>query len=426
MISGISGNNSFYSYQSTLNQYRLAQALNKNSGRQTAAQSVQKVSNTMTSAVNYVKRYDSTMTGLMDSANKLRDANSASAVNELSVSSSDTDVLTADARFRVRSESSYELNVSQVATSQINTSDALNSSDAASDFSMSISTLRGASADISISAANEDGTQKTNKQLLSEAAQAINGKSLGVTASVVTENGQSSLKLTSNNTGAGSSFSVTGTFADDHNMGHVTQDAQNAMYTVTQDGVTTSHQSGTNNISLDTGKISVNLKKAGSATVNAAVDSDKVASAMQQFVDSYNNTVKLLNDNTDRGAGTLRQVAAMSHILGSDKEQAMLGLSFDKEGTLVLDKDKLKENLKEQPGLAKELIGGSFGLAQRAYSRSVSALSTPVSSLIGNDIAEAEYEQATSSTNYMSAFSKSGAFNLMNYYTTGMLFNMMV
>lgn len=426
MISGISGNNSIYSYQSTLNQYRLAQAINKNTGRQTAAQQASQTKQSLASSIAYVKSYSATMTDLMDSSNTLRNVNSAGVMNELSVNSSDTDILTASPRFQVRSEASFDVNVSQIATSQINTSDALTSVAEGSDLSLSISTARGASADIAVSAVNEDGTKKTNQQVLSEAAQAINSKSMGVTASVITKDGQSSLKIASDNTGASSSFAVTGAFADQSNLGNVSQNAVNAMYTVTQNGITTSHQSGSNDISLDTGKISVTLKKEGSATVNASVDSNKVVSAMEDFVKNYNKASSLLSDNSDRGSGTLRQMNSMSYILGSKQEQEMMGLSFDKDGTLQLDKTKLTENLKSKPDLTKDLISGSFGLAQRAYNTSVSALTTPVNSLIGNDIADAEYEQASSATNYMNAFSRTGAFNLMNYYSVGLLFNMMV
>lgn len=152
----------------------------------------------------------------------------------------------------------------------------------------------------------------------------------------------------------------------------------------------------------------------------------KVNSAMEEFVSSYNQAHSLLQDNVDRGSGTSRQLNRLESVLGPEQHQEMLGLSVNKDGSLTLDKEKLETSLNDEPDLTTDLISGSNGLAQRAFSSSVSSLSTPVGSLIGNDLAEYEYENAMSPTNYMSAFSRTGAHNLSNYYTLGLLLNMTV
>lgn len=429
MISGISGNNSIYSYQASINNYRLARALNNRYSGQSSVPpvtSVDRTSNSLSGSISYVKSYSSTMSDLMSSANSLRKANSSGVASELAISSSDTDILSAENRFRVTSPGNYELDVTQVATSQTNVSEAVDSLAAASDVSMNIQTASGRSLDISVSGLNEDGSQKTNKQLLSDVSKEINAANMGLKASVVTKDGKSSLEITSVNTGKGSQFNVTGDFAAQSGLDQVSQEAQNAEYTVTQGDVTKSYASSSNNISLDNGKISVTLKKEGSAAVSAAVDTDKVVSAIEDLVNNYNRATKLINANQDRGSGSYRQLNNLSLILGSKESQEKLGLSINKEGSLTLDKEKLTKSLKEDPKVTQDLISGSYGIAQRAFNGASKAMSTPVSSLIGNDIQQAEYENAVSSTNFMNSFSRTGAFNMSNYYAVGMMFNMLV
>lgn len=434
MIPGI--NNGFYSYQASLNQLRLSQALQNRYSGSNSVSAVKKVnpvtnrtntSTTLTSAVTYVNEYTSSMIDLMSSANALRNTNSQSVVNQVTAKSSDSSVLEASARYKLTSPASYEVNVSQLATGQVNqTENVAAAAEAAGNISFSIAGSKG-SAEISVSAAYNNGSAKTNLQQLNDTAKAVNAANVGVRATVVTEDGKSSLKLTSAETGTQKgSFQVTGEYADKAGLSQAKQDAQNAVYTVSEKGISREYTSGSNQVSLGYGKIDVTLKKEGSASITTEPDTDKITKAMSDLVDSYNETVKLLNDNADRGSGNIMQLKRLAVALGSRQGMERMGLSNNKDGTISLDKEKLTKNLKESPSLTKDLISGSSGFAQRAFSAAQSGLNSSVSSVIQNDLQAYSYEQSTSPINFMNSFARSGIYNMSNYNYMGMFINMYI
>lgn len=431
MVSGINGNSGLYGYQSALNQIRLAQIMNSkgNETSQSVAKTVTKQSESLnkrlSGSMNYVTQFSSAMTDLMSSANSLRNTNSASIVSKLTLDSSDTSILTAENRYRLNSKTSYEIEISQLATAQTNLSDGVSSSSYGSDVSMELLTSKGIT-DISVSATDEKGNQKTNLQVLSETAKKINGADTGLKATVLTENGISRLKIESTQTGENGRFSVSGDFADQNGMSNITQSGQNASYTVTQNGISKSYTSENNQATLDFGNINITMKKEGKATLTVGTDPDQYVSAMEKLVNSYNNVVSLLNKNTDRGDGAARQLSKLGRVMGSLQTMELLGLSKDKDGMISLDKTKLADNLKDHTDLTKDLISGSFGLAQKAFNSAQSGLNTSISSMISNDLKDAEYERLTSPVNFMSSYSRSGAYNMMNYYASGLLYSMMI
>lgn len=190
----------------------------------------------------------------------------------------------------------------------------------------------------------------------------------------MTEDGKSSLKLTSAETGTQKgSFQVTGEYADKAGLSQAKQDVQNAVYTVSEKGTSREYTSGSNQVSIGYGKFDVTLKKEGSASITTEPDTDKITKAMSDLVDSYNEAVKLLNDNADRGSGNIMQLKRLAVALGSRQGMERMGLSINKDGTISLDKEKLTKNLEESPSLTKNLISGSSGFAQRAFSAAQSA-----------------------------------------------------
>ncbi|MEG0687511.1 MAG: flagellar filament capping protein FliD [Hungatella sp.] len=428
MISPISNYNSIYGAQSALNQVKLNQVMKKHnlSAPVSPVPPVTSTDNAFADSISYLKDYSSTMTELMSSANSLRNANSANTTDALAVSSSDTSVVDASKHYGMK-EGSFQIEVEQLATKQLNESAALSSgAKATADVSLEIAGSTG-TANIAISATNAQGAQKSNSQMMSETAKAINQANVGVKASVITKDGKSSLQIESTKTGTGSQLEVRGASADQLGLSTVTRAAQNASYTVTKDDVTQSYTSESNKVSLDYGRIDMTLKKEGSATLQVAPDPKKTVDAMEKLVNSYNKAVKLLSTNSDLGSGSLRRYQQLTgYVTGSDKTMHQMGLSFAKDGTLALDKEQLTENLKKDPKLTKDVISGSSGFAQRAFSSAQSSLNTSASSLIGNAIKQEEYTQMTDPINFMNSYSRNGAYNMMNYYASGMMFSSMV
>lgn len=430
-IGGIGSNNYYGSYginssylnsQASLNEAKLQQVLQKASSRYGTNKS--QTESLKTNSMSFLKSYNSTMSDVMSSANSLRDLNSSGVTHELTANSSDTSIVDAKTNYKVRSSDTYDISVQQLAASQINTSTAANSNDLAlSDANFDITTNRG-TASINVSAVDANGSQKTNKQMLNDVAKEINNQNLGVSASVVEKDGKSTLEIKSNQTGAQNAFTVSGDYAQNMGLTNVSQTAQDAKYSVkTNGGAEQQYTSSSNEISLDYGKITANLKKTGNATVSTGVNDKNIISSMEDLVNSYNSALKVLQNNESRGTGVERQLRSMTRALGSNQDMELLGISKNKDGTLSLNKDKLAKSLSENADLTKDIISGTGGFADTLFTKAQNALTTSSNSLINNDVKALKEESANNSTNFLNMYSRSGAYNTMNYYAIGMMMN---
>lgn len=425
-ISGI-GSNNFFDYTSSVNQVKLQQALNKAGSKYVSnKEETYNKSTDLEDSMKFLKSYSSEMSDMMTSANRLKSSNTSSVWNDVAVSSSNKDVLSASESYNLKGSSgnSYEVNVKQLATAQTNvSSEFVNTDKAASAVSLDISSS-GKNISVNVSNIDANGNLKTNKQLLQDVAKEINSKKTDVKATLVESNGKTSIKLTGN-TGKDNTFSVSGSFADTSGLANTSQTSQDAQYSVkSNDGVEKDYTSSSNKISLEYGKIAVELKKSGTSTVSVGSDNSKVISAVEDLVKDYNSSLKLLNDNAERGTGVTRQLKNLLTGISSEKSMDLVGISVNKDGTLALDKTKLETSLNKDPSLTKDIIGGSFGIAQRTFQKASNGLSTTSSSLVNNDIKNARLEAINDPINSMNMFSRSGAYNMMNYSAVGIMLNM--
>ena len=282
------------------------------------------------------------------------------------------------------------------------------------------------SVNVQVSALNSNGSAKTNAQMLKEAASQINKQSSNVKASVVQKDGVASLQLEGKYTGAANTFSVSGTLGAASGADTVKTEAANSKYSMTTGGVTTQHESFSNNVSLDSTRIGVELKGVGKATIKADVDSDKVAGALEDLVKSYNSSLKLLNDNYDRGTGVDKQLRNLVAGLGSEQSLKQVGITVNKDATLKFDKSVFDKNMKDNPSLTKSIISGPGGIADKAFNKGASGMSVRSSSLINGDLTGAQADSITNPYNAFSSFSKSSAYAMNNYYAVGMMLNYLV
>ena len=95
-------NNTYLNYTNPMNQLKLQQALEKLEQRQTNTDKNTATGSLNTSASTFVRNYNSSMADLMSAANSLRDVNASGISRELTVNSSDTDVLTATKNYTLR------------------------------------------------------------------------------------------------------------------------------------------------------------------------------------------------------------------------------------------------------------------------------------------------------------------------------------
>ena len=432
-ISGINGYN-VYGCQNAMNMLKLSFV--QNTQRQAVSpvkrtSSVSSSSSAYADIQSFLKSYQSELTGLETAASKLTGASSKNVFNDYRAASTDKQVAVAKGNYRLRGDTDISLNVGALAQAQKNVSSSHYSQetvDEGADMEFKITSGSG-EALVSISSMNENGTAKTYNQMYQEAAKAINAQSnLGVKASVSNVEGKVSLVLTSKSTGEANGFSVTGNVGAAAGLENASVQAQDAEYTVTENGYSQTYHSSSNTISLDYGRIDVALKGTGDTRVYTGVDEDEVVSAVENLVKGYNSVTKLLEENSGRGTGAAAQLSSFKRGMADEKTLKALGITYDKDGYMQLDKDALKDALESNFEATQSLIGGQFGIADRAAARADSALSDSVQRIVNQDLASAITQNQND--NYagftqLGNFVRSGPYNLSNYYTVGLLFNMM-
>lgn len=430
-INGVNSYMGYYNYQSSINNVRLTQALSKNQRFMEAISPVSRVSNSyrntsLTSSMAFVKNYSNSMSDLMSSANALKSSNQSGVMNDLVVSSSDSSVATATEKLPVRNAQQIDVDVKQLAAAQVNVSEGVKASDKAqSDMDFTVGNAAN-SVNVKVSAANADGTAKTNAQMLKEAADQINAGSSNVKASVVQKDGVASLQLEGRYTGAANTFDVSGNLGAAAGAEAVKTEAANSKYSITTGGKTTQHESYSNDVYADSYRLGIELKGVGKTSIKADVDSDKIASALGDLVDSYNSSLKLLNDNYDRGTGVDRQLRNLVAGLGSEQSLKQLGITVNKDATLKFDKDAFAKNMKDNPSLTKSLISGPGGIADNAFNKGSSGMNVQSSSLINGDLMGAQTDSITNPMNAFSSYSRSSAYAMNNYAAVGMMLNYLV
>ena len=107
------------------------------------------------------------------------------------------------------------------------------------------------------------------------------------------------------------------------------------------------------------------------AAAQAAVDKAKedIVTAVKDFAKAYNNAVSFLENNSDRSSTVVRQLNSLKNALTTEDAMARIGLSYDKSGNLQVDEDKLKDTLDKNYNSVKDIMGGQFGMAERAATK---------------------------------------------------------
>lgn len=422
---------SYLNYTSSINQLRLQQALqNYHSTRQAGSSTTTSAwgasSTYKDSSLDFLKSYNTTMSDLMQSANTLRASNSSGVANALTVGSSDTSVATAEERFGARSVQELTLNVQQVAKSQMNESTAVDAVAKATEgirFDITSQNAAGGTSSVSVSvdARKSNGNLRTNQEMLEEAASQINRAKGDVMANVVVKDGKASLQISGKTTGEGNTFTVSGNAGIVAGLEQTTQAAQNARYTVTQNGNSVNYVSSQNEVSLDLGRVKATLKKEGSTTISAQADNDKLASAVEDLVKNYNKAVEFLGRNTDKGMEVTNQLRSLVRGLGSEQSLDKAGITVKNDGTLSFDKEKLTQNLQKDPNLVRDVITGRNGIAQTAFDKGSAGMRVNSARLLQSERQQSESNLMTDNYFFMNSFSKSGAYSLNNYMALGLM-----
>ncbi len=268
-------------------------------------------------------------------------------------------------------------------------------------------------------AASIDITIDSAHSSLKGIADAINAKKAGITASILSDNNGARLVLKSA-TGASQAFTLSGSgdlsalnvgVGATASVNQVAQDARVAM-----DGVEAKYP--TNSISglipgarLDLVAAQVGTKVAiGAATPTAAI-----SQAVTNFVDTYNQVLKTVQDATNPISGPLRTDPAAKDLLRQLKgltlaelvpgatndvphKLADIGVKTNRDGTLSVDTARLSKVLSQFPDDVEAIFAEGAGISK--------ALSTLVSTAIGSSTSGKETGLSSSTNTYTKQMDK--------------------
>ncbi len=439
-MAGITGISNLYSQ---LNSYRLLSSLstqqiqrigavNRTGANRTGSASKQgsyrQYYSTQTlspDSIGFVQSYQRSMAEMMTAAQSLLKAGSSASAAPMKIDSSDKAVAEVSASWRPAEAAEYTLDVRQLAAAQVNRSQGIDLEGQDLTGDLALQTAAG------IFRFQADGAKAGNREALNRLAEEINRSEAGVTAAVQTlEDGKASLTLTSARTGTDGQFAASGSLASLTGLEDAETEAQNAVYTVQKSGSklpARESTSQTNSVYVDSSfRIKAELKSTGSTKVTAAADSSKTADAIQNLVDRFNSTLTLLNDNADRGEGVLKQMRRMVLPPTSQRSMELAGLSINKDGTMRFDRQLYTKAEQENPSLVREIISGSYGLANGVFNDARQGMSVSSRSLLSQDLKEAQLASIYNPANIMGTYTRNGVYNMSNFYAVNVLMNLMV
>lgn len=242
---------------------------------------------------------------------------------------------------------------------------------------------------------------------MADIARKINGAGAGVTASVVTSNGQDQLMMRSASTGASMGFQVE-TYGDaalnalsypgDGSSGMTLNQAGSDAEVKIDDGMTVT--SSSNTLSNVISGLTLDLKQTGTTTVDITSDTSVVKKSVDDFVSAFNTAITNLTTATkyDAGsktAGPLQGDATAVGLLNTLKNMVMtngptgtsfnrlsdVGLEMQRDGTLKVNSSKLTAAL-AKPDELKTFFSASSdtvtetGMARRFYDYTFNVNST--------------------------------------------------
>ncbi|WPC40648.1 flagellar filament capping protein FliD [Clostridium sp. JS66] len=261
----------------------------------------------------------------------------------------------------------YSVEVKNIAKYQSNKSNEINAYDKAR-FNVGNNTFainhNGQTKDISFKVDASDNNEKA----LNSMVNAINNSDAGVKASIVKDSKTNLMymKIDSKETGKGNFFEVVdkiGNAAAASGTSNKVQTAEDANYNV--NGV--NYTSKTNDISLDNGKVNLNLKESTTTPINVKVKSDanKIEKGIENFVNSYNKFSSDIQNN-DFDSNILK--ASTSALKRNEARLKGIGITVNEDNTLSIDKKKLNEAIENDADKVKNIFSGYTGIGKKITS----------------------------------------------------------
>lgn len=374
------------------------------------------------------------MVNLKKSASDVLDAvDTIKSLNDKkNVSANSSDSASVSAKYKgTEKRDDIEIDVSRIATAQVNESSALKTNSSSLYYSkasgISITTGDGKTHSFNYSSS----INETDGKALEKIAQKINKADIGVTASVETDSKTktSKLVLKGEKTGAENDFSVSGDLAEKIGLNKIKTAASDAIYSINGE----EKVSSSNKIQIDD-DLSITLNKATDDTAKITFGKSNIASinAARELVNVFNGLANTAYSTEDSGAeklGNRLQSIAKSYGAALDR----IGISLNGKGYLEIDEDKMKEAA-ESGELSKFFdnngkAGLSYGFINRLENVANRAFKDPTSFLSGAGKAEVNGSSNSGSGSYLNSASPVSYNYISAYYrysTAAMLFSTMV
>lgn len=253
-------------------------------------------------------------------------------------------------------------------------------------------------------------------------AAAINAEKAGVTASVVTNVDGTAYLALKGATGAAQAFTLeaTSTTGDLSRVAvgpgaggmAVTGQAKNAQLTV--DGIAVERASNTIDDLVSGVKLNLTATSPVAVTLTASTPTDALTQAVNDFVDTYNQVMTVIKEQTDPVTGVLRGDAGAKALVsglkaltlkplsaatdGSPTTLAELGVGTTRDGSLSLDAERLAQALADHPDAVEAMFSASVSGSTSLYAAMNSLQLNATSTLYGLGASTTRYNGARSDT----------------------------
>lgn len=270
---------------------------------------------------------------LSEAADKLS-SYSSNSIFDTSTVQTNSSAITANETGNNVKKGVYNVEVSQIAKSQVNTGNTLSSDNL--DFQTGHSFF----------AIEKDGQKytfdtyvygsSTNKSVLESIANDINNEEIGLTATLNEDkNGNVSLSITSNDTGESSAFSIydiAGSIEQTGGFSNVAQEAQNAKYTVNNGN---EQESETNTLEI-TDDLTADVSESGKFEITVSENSEGITSSVEEFVNKLNEYLSTVNKGNQYTSQAVQASAQSIESVASTL--STIGINYNGEGFEITDK----------------------------------------------------------------------------------------
>ncbi|AWI04039.1 flagellar filament capping protein FliD [Clostridium drakei] len=207
-----------------------------------------------------------------------------------------------------------------------------------------------------------------NEKALNSMVSAINNSDAGAKASIIKDSKTNLMymKIDSKEAGKTNSFEIidkVGNAVTASGASNKVQAAEDANYSV--NGV--NYVSKTNDISLDNGKVNLNLKESTTTPIKVSIKSNtnKIKNGIESFVNSYNKFSSAIQNN-DLDSNILK--ASSSALRRNESRLKGIGITINEDNTLSIDKKKLNDAIENDTDKVKNIFSGYTGIGKKITS----------------------------------------------------------